>query len=454
MVAAQVDRLDRYLPLLQLAVEAGQLAPSLLGAEEPRSYLVLAQNNHELRASGGFISGVGLLRLHEGRIEELEFQDSYAVDDFSKPHPPAPAPLAKYMKAEILVLRDANWSPDFPTAAQVMAGLYALDQGVVVDGVIAADLTAVQWLVGALQPLHLEGFDEAVTGANVLDFMKASWAAPLEAPSVEVWEGGRVEERRAWLSHRKDFMGQLLQAMRGKLEGGGGVDLGRLVSTLMRALDEKHVLIHVDDPETAELLDSAGWTGALQTGDQDFLMVVDTNMGFNKANPHIQQEIRYQVFPEEGERPRAELKLRYRHTADIRLEECVLEGAYGGSYDDMTNRCYWDYVRVYVPGGSELRATRGFEPESVESLPGEQGTQVFTGFFVLAPGEERQITLSYDLPPEVVADSVYRLRVQKQPGTGAIPLRIQVSGAADELIGTKLATDRQFQVSLVEQTER
>ena len=449
----QVERLDRYLPLLRLTLQMAELAPNLLGAKGPRSYLVLAQNNHELRATGGFISGVGLLRLDRGRIVELSFKDSYAVDDFSKPHPPAPPALYKYMKAEILVLRDANWWPDFPYSAQTAASLYALDQGIAVDGVIAADLTALQRLVGALGPLHLEGYDRPVTGQNVLEFMKAAWARPPEGPSFDVWAEGRREERRKWLRHRKDFMGILLKGVLSRLEGGGDLKLGRLIWALKRSLDEKHLLIHVDDPQAAELLAAAGWDGALRPGDGDFLLVVDSNVGFNKANPHIEQEIVYQVRVEEcgGEpcaRPRAELTLRYRHTAPVHLEECIHAPRYGDSYEEMTERCYFDYVRVYAPAGSELRESSGFQPGSVETMSGERGTQLFAGFFVIAPGEEREIKLSYDLPSAVVADGVYRLRVQKQPGTGALPLRVQVSGAAQARYKTTLATDQEFEVPL------
>ncbi len=90
----------------------------------------------------------------------------------------------------------------------------------------------------------------------------------------------------------------------------------------------------------------------------------------------------------------------------------------------------------------------GFEPDSVESLPGVQGTHFFAGFLVMAPGEEREITLSYDLPPQVGAGEVYRLRVQKQPGTVALPLRVQVSGAAEATYETTLATDQEFEALL------
>jgi len=447
-VRAQMERLDRYLPLLRLAVQAARLAPNLLGAEGPRCYLILAQNSDELRATGGFISGVGVLRLNRGRIEELSFEDSYTVDDLSKPHPPSPAALRKYMYAEILVLRDSNWSPDFPTSAQVAASLYALDRGVMVDGVIAADLTAVQWLVGALGPLHLEGYERPVNGQNVLKFMKDTWAAPPNAPALAEQIGTPGKSRGEWWRHRKDFMSILLEGVLAKLESGEDLELGRLVRVLKRCLDEKHVLIHARDPQTTELLAEAGWDGALRPGEGDFLLVVDSNVGFNKVNPLIEQEILYRVTLGEGRRPHAELTLRYRHTATVRLKKCIHKPHYGDSYDDMMNRCYWDYVRVYVPAGSELQQARGFEPGSVESLPGERETQVFAGFFVMAPGEEREIILSYDLPPEVVARGTYRLRVQKQPGTGALPLRVQVSGMAEAEYKTDLASDREFEVSL------
>jgi len=66
-----------------------------------------------------------------------------------------------------------------------------------------------------------------------------------------------------------------------------------------------------------------------------------------------------------------------------------------------------------------------------EALAGEKGKAVFAADFVLAPGEERQITFRYRLPGTVLADdesldTCYRLLVQKQPGTIAIPLQVRI----------------------------
>jgi len=306
--------------------------------------------------------------------------------------------------------------------------------------VIAADLTALQWLVAALEPISLEGYEGPLTGGNVLEFLQAAWEAPPGA--------GTIAERHDsdWWSHRKDFMGIVLDGLMGRLEGGEDLDLGKLAWTLKRCLDEKHLLLNVDDPDVATLLADAGWDGALHPGEDDFLMVVDSNMGFNKVNPRIQQEIDYQVTLAEGDRPSAELRVHYRHTGAKRLEECILPTDYGDSYEEMMDRCYWDYVRVYVPKGSELRAASGFEPDSVENLPGERKTQVFAGYFVLAPGDEHEVVIKYDLPPETTSGQSYRLRVQKQPGASGLPLRVQVTGPVSATFETTLSSDQQFTV--------
>src|SRR5205085_6348840 len=94
-------------------------APVLLGANTPQQYLMLAQNNDELRPTGGFISAVGVVKVDRGELSVEWFRDSFAVDDLSINHSPAPAPLEKYMWAEQWLLRDSNWYADFPTSADV-----------------------------------------------------------------------------------------------------------------------------------------------------------------------------------------------------------------------------------------------------------------------------------------------------------------------------------------------
>jgi hypothetical protein len=432
-LAAQLPRLDRLLPLARAGLRAAQFAPALLGAEGPRTYLVLAQNNHELRGTGGFISAVGVVRVEDGRITDIQIGDSYAVDDLSQSHPTPPVALAAQMGIDLLLLRDSNWSPDFPETAQVARALYQQDRGVATDGAIALDLEAVRLLVQALGPLQVPGVDEQITGDNVIAWMKRAWGAPRDST-------GTVQEAKTsdWWVKRKTFVGDLAAAAMAKL-GDGELNITALGQAVLTMLDGRHLQVAVDDPVLDKVLVGQGWDGGLRPRKaSDFLAVVDSNVGFNKANAAVAEEIAYRVAPADGGLD-ATLTLTYTHTGPAGAEPiCDHTSRYGDSYDALVNRCYWDYLRVYAPGGSELSEAAGLKQPSTEL--GERGTTVFTGSFSLRPGDRHVVTLRYRLPADTPT-APYRLFVRKQAGILAPPLIVEAGGCRWV---TDLAVDRQF----------
>ena len=127
-----------------LAVAGAQLGPHLpwlLGMDAPRTYLVLVQNNDELRATGGFISAVGQLTVDQGKVTGLDFADSYKFYHEGGAYPWAPQPMQEYMQG----------LPHGVTGCQLVATFSHLsphgtafvrtrDRGAV-DGVIAIDQT-------------------------------------------------------------------------------------------------------------------------------------------------------------------------------------------------------------------------------------------------------------------------------------------------------------------------
>jgi O-antigen ligase len=435
-VVQLLERLDRYLPWFETALDGAVLAPGLLGANGPRTYLVLAQNNQELRPTGGFISGVGEIEVEGGRLSSPKFSDSYAVDNLQVPHDLTPPDFQRTLLGQLWFFRDTNWDPDFPTSAQRAMDVYARDRGVQTDGVIALDLTALQLLVDAVGPLQVEGISEPVTGETVLPIIQEQWSEP------------STESGQDWWLHRKDFMGQIAATVMDRLTTGQDLQPVRLAQALKQALDEKHILIYVRDPGAAGLLRQRNWDGAvaLPPAASDALLVVDSNVGFNKADVNVSRSIQYEVDLAASGGPRARLTLTYQNRTDHPVGDCVQEARYGGSYADMTQRCYWDYVRVYVPVGSRL--LKGPElslppgsllAQSGDALPSKlisptlsmDNWAVWTAFFALEPLAERSLTFEYQLPAQILDSgagglSYYRLQIQKQPGTDAVPLRLEI----------------------------
>lgn len=426
-IAGQLERLDRYLPLMQTGSALARLAPELLGVEGARTYLLLAQNSDELRATGGFISGAGLVQVDQGQLGELDFTDSYTIFNPDIDHPLAPPDLEQAMDAQILLFRDANWSADYPTSARVAQALYQLDAGAATDGVVAFDLEATQRIVAALEPLTLPGYPEPITAANVLTAMRQIWADPLATENT-VAEAGKSD----WWLYRKDFMGDLAGAARARLES-GQVDFGQLARALYTSLQEKHVLVTVNDPATATLLAEAGWSGAVTPGDGDYLLVVDSNVGWNKVNSLVQRTTNYSVAPQADGSLLADLELVYRHQGEASDQPCEHVARYGDSYEEMMRRCYFNYIRVLVPAGAELLSAEGFEQDQVTVKSGERDTTQLAGSLITPSGATRSVRLSYRLPSGLLSDDVYRLRVQKQPGTPALPVKVTLLAPPGEV---------------------
>ncbi len=423
-----VSRFDRTLPLLEEATSALTLLPGLLGADRPRTYLLLAQNNQELRATGGFISGVGLVRIEGGEIAQLRFQDSYTVDDLTRPHPPPPEPLRRQMGAGMLVLRDANWWPDFPTSAQAIAGLYQHDQGQAVDGVVAVDLTTLRLLVEAIGPVQVPGYDQPVNSSNLQEMLMTYWEAPrVSAPG---------QEGTDWWQHRKDFAGDLLSALLARLSARTTPqELAALARAAGTALRQRHLLIYVADPPGQAFLHKMGWDGALRTSPGDYLLVVDSNVGFNKVNPNVEQTLDYQAAVDRDGTATVQLTLTYRHRIQRPMPACLHESRYGDRYADLLERCYWDWLRIYLPQGSELVRLSGTDgPAEVYQ---ESGHTVVATSFLLETGQARQIQVVYRPRLPAISDR-YTVLIQKQPGTGALPLRIRITppGGAQPAAGS------------------
>lgn len=424
-LAGPLAEIQPYAAYLGPGMQIAPGLPDLLGMNGPYTYLVLLQNNHEIRGTGGFITGIGRVTVERARVTSLEFTDSYAVDNHSIDHPPAPAPLQKYMNMDLLFLRDANWSPDLPTSARIIDTLYTRDTGLTVDGVVTMDLHAVSMIVGAVGPVAVPGLEQPITGDNVVDLIKELWGNPLGEDETVA---GRSAE---WFQQRKDFLPLMAGAILDKLKS-GRFNVFAMASAGRRAFNQRAIQVWVREPRVQERIRGWGWDGGLlPPADADYIALVDSNLGFNKVDAVIERSLDYQLsWPDgPGSRGMARVAVTYRHPIDLPEHECLLSPRYGDSYDELAERCYFNYVRLYAPVGSELLRIDGVQQDSVSSRRGEARTQVFGGYFVMKPGTTRTVTFVYRLP-ERIQKSGYRLVIQRQSGTNPLPLRWQVGNRA------------------------
>ncbi|HVP22028.1 MAG TPA: DUF4012 domain-containing protein [Anaerolineaceae bacterium] len=425
--------LDKYFPAIQAGIPALQQIPLLMGENGNQNYLILAQNRDEMRATGGFISGIGLAALNKGKIVSFSIGDSYAIDDYSKGYPKPPAPLKQFMLAGYWVTRDANWSPDFPTSAVQAQKLYTLSTGTAVKGTVAFDQLAVKDLLDVIGPVNLAGYPDQISSANVEDFMRMAWAPD---PSTGI--------TMQWWENRKNFMGELGKVLLGKvLSMGDQKNLAKTALALVDMIKSGHLLVYIDQPEITSLLASVRLDGALHPEAGNFVYLVDSNIGFNKVDTVVDRSLSYAIDLTNPNAPTAQITVTYRHTVQQDVP-CVQEATYGkGTYTDMQTRCYWDYWRIYLPAGSQLLSSSvlpvpGKELLSgkdwtgqVESSQAEDNLAVLSGLMVLPPNSQQETQLKVSLPTSILTrdenrGSIFQLQVPKQAGLDQLPLTVKI----------------------------
>ena len=417
---------DEWLPTARNGLGLAPHLPALLGQDGPRRYLILAQNEDEMRATGGFITGAGVITVQSGQITDLSFRDANQVDNWrDKPYDFPPQPLYDFMGLELFLFRDANYWPDFPTSAQKAMDLFVYGQDAApLDGAVAIDQEFLRLLVDATGPVPIPGTDRAINANNLLNTLRQA---------RDIQEG---QEVRDWVRDRKAFLGGFATAIRAKLEADfGAVDPVKLARNLTAAAEERHMMIYVRDPGPAQALTAAGWDGRLPDAPPgDFWTAVDSNMGYNKANYYVERAFTYDVAL--GDQPQAALTITYRHTGPVSDEPCFQgvaeEFAQAADYLAIADQCYWNFLRVYTPLGSALvDSSRHVVPgdtlfsgrtwdNTAQPLDEMPGLTTFGNFLLLPRGGEATAQFIYDLPAGVVEpgneSSIYRLTIHKQPG--------------------------------------
>ena len=133
--------------------------PQIMGHEQEKKYLILFQNDKELRPTGGFITAYAIFKVQKGLVTPEKSSDIYNLDDSLTKHIPAPEPIIKYLPGvSTLNLRDSNLSPDYYLSMKQFEDLYQYAQEEVdIDGIIALDTNFVLKMIEVLGPVEAYG---------------------------------------------------------------------------------------------------------------------------------------------------------------------------------------------------------------------------------------------------------------------------------------------------------
>jgi len=432
-----IELVDLIAELVENSKPLLEAAPYLLGSEDERTYMIIFQNDKELRPTGGFLTGYSIAKVSKGKFEPVTSNDIYNLDNLYTPSVEAPEPLRKYIKGPYLItsnyrLRDMNWSPDFSEAMELFTKESAKAGIDGIDGIIAVDTQALVNVMYVLVEIQVPGYGGYSN--NIVELCKCPQIvyelehfADLEGPIV--WsenEPGKIVFVPPNYDNRKIIIGPMMNTILSNALGLPAEKMPALFEAIARSILEKHVLVYMFDEEVQKAAEDFGIAGVIKDYGGDYLHVNDANLGGRKSNLYVTQEVQQDIEIARDGTVEKTLTITYKNPE---------------KYTGWLNSVLPNWVRIYVPEGSELIETQGLEdePEPYEEL----GKTVFAGYFELRPLGVSKVEVKYKLPFKVSDD--YSLYLQKQPGKDAPLYVVNVGKTSDEFF---LRTDKEIRYGI------
>jgi hypothetical protein len=424
-----LKKLHKYDSVINLVEETIDTWPSLLGFDRGKTYLILFQNNMELRPGGGFIGSYGLLPISNGTPGKLDIHDVYEADGQLTQQVQPPYGLQRYLGVSHWFLRDSNFDPDFVTDAQQAAFFLQKETGKKVDGVIGIDITFLKNLLTVFGPVYVPDYKVTVTPDN--------FYVLTETNSEKNFFPGSTQ--------KKDFLSSMTNAVVDKMTSGGKLPYEKIVQMLLSSIQQKDLLFAFSDKNVQNVfmvnnMSSSLWDGRSYQSNTafDYFGVIDANLGVNKTNYYVKRSITQSTsLVDLGE---------LQTTADVVYTNTSTQTSpFGGEYRD--------YVRFLLPGNADL-VSIAFDKKTSQLSPAVTDPSIFTvagftpppglevdqteeegksviGFFFLVPiGATRTVSITYRSPSGIDPNAVaftYNLRVFKEPGTANDPYQFSLT---------------------------
>ena len=180
---------------LDAAADVSVRAPAMLGAEGPRNYLLIIQNNAESRASGGIPGALAVLSLDGGKLSLGTQSNAGDLGVLSPALAMDPQQQQIYSMRLGKYMQDVNLTPDFPTAASSAQAMWAKKTGQRVDGVISIDPVVLSYILDSTGPVAIKGpeldrikaagLPTDLTGKNVVPTLLSDVYAKIIQPKMQ-----------------------------------------------------------------------------------------------------------------------------------------------------------------------------------------------------------------------------------------------------------------------------
>ena len=393
---SESDRPLRYAALVIIVlVLAAIVLPSIsvlndLGYVGAKTYLLVLQDNTELRNTGGLMACVGSVDVQNGGLQNLKLyyapSNTYANGTLSAAvNIGGPESFTTFYNSTYVRFWDMNVQYDFATFAPLYASAWQQLTGQHSDGVIGLDLTGLQELLKATGPVTVA--NETITWRNVIDRVHFADVAAKGVEGEPALNG---------------FLGQLASKIIRAAQTANPVGKLLLLSTFHALAQQQHLLIYAPGALT-------NYDGAIQTQPGDYLYVVDANSGGAKADLNVNRTITYHTYLYDNGTQTSNVTITY------------------------ANNCGWTYkvfTTTLVPNDAVLLDARYTSYHLGPLVTYADNLTTISSYVEVPAHATANVTYEYSLPSTLLPAGVfshYDLYVQKQAGIDQFTLNTAVT---------------------------
>lgn len=404
--------------VINLSLATIDFWPDILGFNGQKTYLVLFQNNMELRPGGGFIGSYAILTLDKGRIASFKIYDVYDADGQLKAHVEPPFPIRRFLPLVNWYLRDSNFNLDFSKGAIASAIFLNSETHQVVDGVIGVDLFFVKNLLSVTGPIYISEYKETVSKDNFYQITQAYAEKDFFPGSTQ----------------KKDFLRSFYNSLFTKLIADKNLAYLKLLNVLTDSIYEKHILFAFNDPNTQAAFAINGLSSSLfderkkeKGAINDFMGINEANLGANKVNYYITRNLSQEVLIADDGTISENLTISFNNSSQdkiyknylrielpirVNISKITLDGKEQKLVDAVDDPAVYEKKNFKPPVGLEIKKDN-------------QAQNSIFGFLInINPRESKVIKISYEFLDKLVLtkpEFSYSLKLFKQPGIDFYP---------------------------------
>lgn len=236
---------------LRAADTALAVMPSMLGADGPRNYLMVFQNNAEIRATGGLPGAVSLVSADSGAIKMSRQVAGAAFGHRATPVLPLTKQEEELYGPQLgTYFLDANFTPDFPRTSALMQARWEELYPERISGVLSLDPVALSYLLEATGPVSVGGM--TLTAQNAVEELLHEVYLRYSAPA------------------RQDaYFRAVARALFDRISSGVGAAPRELLSALDRGVREGRIYVHSFQEEERRILSGTRIAGDFVTAASD-----------------------------------------------------------------------------------------------------------------------------------------------------------------------------------------